>query len=401
MPRKAKSRKGSSGGSRDLLEDPDVKRWYENLRRGSAQTARERLRVLARLGRHLQATPAQIVELAENGNGRELEDRLMDFLDGQLKAGRTPSYLENYLKAARSWLEFQGLTIRRHIRLGDTKSTPSLEDETIPSREELRAILAVASPRGKAVVSLLVFSGLRPGVLASFRGLNGMVLRDLPDLDSRRLRWTRLPAQVRVRRELSKVSYPYRTFLSEEGAEHLLRYLQLRQDGGEELTAASPVIRAAKGFETMGKRVGAANYGSPFVTTGKVRMEVKSAMKKAAYEGRPYVLRRYFISRLMDASWKGEVPRDFVSHWAGRRGDIEHTYSLHKGIPAGLLEEMREAYARAEGYLSTVSLIPEDSYEVREAQDRLAELVERLVSEKLREKLGGVSPPPPESPGGS
>ncbi len=382
MPRKTKAQ------SRNLLKDPDVKRWYENLRRGSAQTARERLRVLARLGRHLKTTPAELVDLAENGNGKDLEDRLMDFLEGQLQAGRTPSYLENYLKAIRSWLEYHGLQIRRRVKLGNTRATPTLAEEELPTREELRGLLLAASPRGRVVISLVAFSGLRPGVLGTFRGTDGLRLGDFPDLDLRRLRWARLPAMVRIRQELSKVSYPYLSFLGEEGADHLIRYLESRVEKGEGLASESPVVRCAPGFEKKGKRVGAPNYGSPFITTTKIRADVKTAMRKAGYEGRPYVLRRLFITQLLNASWKGLVPRDFVSHWAGRKGDIEHTYALHKGLPSGLVEEMREAYARAEPALSTVALLPESSYEVKQAQESLADLVERLVDEKLKAVLG-------------
>ncbi len=57
-------------------------------------------------------------------------------------------------------------------------------------------------------------------------------------------------------------------------------------------------------------------------------------------------------------------------------GDIEHVYTLHKGLPAGLVEEMREAYGKAEPSLSTVALLPEETYEVRETEETLAALVE-------------------------
>ncbi len=393
MPQKAKSRKGLGGGSRDLLEDPDVQRWYENLRRGSAQTARERLRVLARLGRHLQATPAELVALAENGNGAELEDRLMDFLEAQLQAGRAPSYLGNYLKALRSWLEHHGLRLRRRVKVGDVQATPTLEEERVPTREELRATLSLASPRGKAVVSLMAFAGLRPGVLGSFRGTDGLRLRDLEDLDlTRGPRFLRSPARVRVRPELSKASHAYLSFLGAEGQEHIRRYLESRADGGETLTPESPVVRCAPGFETQGKREGARNRGSPFIGTTKVRSDVKSAMKKAGYDARPYVLRRYFETQLLNASWKGLVPRDWVTFWSGHKGDIEHVYVLNKGLPAGLVEEMRAAYGKAEPALSTVSLTPEGGYELRETEDALADMVERLVEEKLRERLGFGNP---------
>ncbi len=121
--------------------------------------------------------------------------------------------------------------------------------------------------------------------------------------------------------------------------------------------------------------------------TGNIRGDVKQAMEKAGYKARPYVLRRYFETQLFNASWKGLVPRDWITFWAGHKGDIEHVYTLHKGLPQGLIEDMRDAYRKADPYLSTVSLIPESGYEVKETEDKLAELVERIVEERLREAL--------------
>ncbi len=138
------------------------------------------------------------------------------------------------------------------------------------------------------------------------------------------------------------------------------RYLQSQLDNGEVLRPEAPVICCAPGFEVMGKREDAENRGSAFIVTGNVRGDVQMAMKKVNWEGRPYVLRRYFETQLFNASWKGLVPRDWITFWAGHKGDIEHVYTLHKGLPPGLIEEMRSAYAKAEPFLSTVMLKQED-----------------------------------------
>ncbi len=239
------------------------------------------------------------------------------------------------------------------------------------------------------MVSLMAFAGLRPGVLGDYKGMDGLRLKDMEDLDlTRAPRFLRSPARIRVRPELSKASHAYLSFLGAEGQEHVRRYLEKRADGGERLTPESPVVRCAPGYESLGKREGARNRGSPFVGTTKVRGDVKAAMQRAGYAGRPYVLRRYFETQLLNASWKGLVPRDWVTFWSGHKGDIEHLYVLAKGLPDGLVEEMREAYAKAEPALSTVSLTPEGGYELRETEDTLASLVEKLVEETLREVLG-------------
>ncbi|MEE8199252.1 MAG: hypothetical protein V3R48_06020, partial [Thermoplasmata archaeon] len=104
-----------------LLKDEDVRRWYENLARGSDQTARERLRVLARLCRLIETTPQEMLKSQSVGNG--FEDALMDFVEIQRKEGRAPGYLKNYVKAARSWMEYNGLPMRRRIKVGNASSS--------------------------------------------------------------------------------------------------------------------------------------------------------------------------------------------------------------------------------------------------------------------------------------
>ncbi len=340
--------------SEDLLKDDDVRRWSENLARGSALTARERLRVLARFCRLMETTPTKILEDVRDRR-KSFEDSLMDFLGGQIDAGRKPGYLGNYLKAVRSWLDHHGLAIQRRIKLGNMRATPTLTDEQVPTAEQLKDLLLGATPRGRVVISLMAFSGLRPGILGTHKGTDGLLLGDLPDLriENGSIDVAELPPLVRIRTELSKAAHPFVSFLAEEGTEHLLRYLQERLNNGETLGKGSPVIRCAPGFETMGKRASAANRGSSFIVTSNITGDVREAMDRCHWHARPYVLRRYFETQLLEASWKNEVPRDFVTFWAGHKGDIEHVYTLHKGLAPTLVTQMREAYKRGEAYLST------------------------------------------------
>ncbi len=376
--------------SEDLLKDDDVRRWFENLGRGSTLTARERLRVLARFCRLMETTPTKMVEDVRD-HRKSFEDSLMDFLGSQIDAGRKPGYLGNYLKAVRSWLDYHGLTIQRRIKLGNMRATPTLTDEQIPSGEQLKDLLLAATLRGRVVISLMAFSGLRPGILGNQSGTDGLRLGDLLDLEiaNRGVGFVKLPVLVRVRTELSKAAHPFLTLLGEEGLEHLRRYLQERLDGGEELHSEAPVVRCAPGFETMGKRDSAGNRGSPFIVTGNITGDVREAMDRCRWRARPYVLRRYFETRLLEASWKGELPRDFVTFWAGHKGDIEHVYALHKGLPPSLVEEMRQAYRRGETFLSTTEAMMRTQLDLETAARE--ELAERLAfQEKMTNAITGI-----------
>ncbi len=70
--------------SRDLLQDDDVRRWFENLARGSWSTADKNLRILARYCRLTSTTPLGVIR--RYGEDRKsFNDDFMDFIEGQRK----------------------------------------------------------------------------------------------------------------------------------------------------------------------------------------------------------------------------------------------------------------------------------------------------------------------------
>ncbi len=352
-------------GSRDLLTDDDIRRWFENLARGSELTADKNLRILARYCRLEDTTPPGIINAYEEDK-KAFIDRLMDFIEEQSNGvgnggkPRAASYLKEYLTVLSSWIRHHHLDPPRGIKVGDTGATPTLQDERIPSKEQLRDILHRATPRARAIIALMAFAGLRPQVLGYGNGVDGLRVGDLVDfaIEGNAVVVNRTPAQVEVRRELSKARRAYFTFLGEEACDIVRAYLQQRLDGGEKLEEISPVIRCTPGFERGGKRVGAKNYGSPFLVTRNVTREVRRAFGMG-FKQRPYVLRSYFDTILLYARTKTGLPRDFRVFWMGHTGDIEHQYTLHKTLPPDMIEAMREAYARAEPFLSTVSFNPQ------------------------------------------
>ncbi|MFQ5910425.1 MAG: site-specific integrase [Thermoplasmata archaeon] len=350
--------------SRDLLEDDDVRRWYENMARSSEATAEKNLRLLARYCRLENVNPQAIVTALQEDRKAFL-DGFMDFVEAQRKGVgakgqvRAASYLREYGVTLSSWVRHHGLEWPRGIKYGDTSATPTLQDERIPSKEQLRAIFHRASPRARAIIALMAFSGLRPQVIGNAKGTDGLRLGDVEGFTvDGEVTIQKIPVLVRVRRELSKIRKPYFTFLAEEGAEIVRAYLQSRLDAGEELTLDSPVVRVTPGYEYKGTRTDAPNSGSPFLVTGNIRLDVSKAFGKT-FRQRPYVLRSYFDTNLLYVEAKIGLPRDFRVFWMGHKGDMEARYTTAKPLPPDLVEEMRTAYHRAEPYLSTVSLMGE------------------------------------------
>jgi integrase len=346
---------------RALLEDPDVRRWYSNLSKGSVILADIYLRVLGRFCEYNETTPGDLAGLPVE----RMEDTTQDFID-RLEALRKPSgepmyapgYIESYLKAVRSWAEWNRKPFHRRIKISNVNRRPTLKDERAPSQEELKKVLyGDKTPlRTRACISLIAFSGVRIEVLGNYLGLDGLRIKDLPEIeiqDDGTVTFTKVPTTVVVREELSKARHRYLTFLGEEGCEVLKQYLERRIREGEAVRPESGVIatspsqaRKSRHFETEDV--------SPFLRTTKVGDEVRRAMRAAGLPWRPYVFRTYFDTALMLAESRGLVTHAYQQFWMGHKGDIEAQYTTNKSrLPEEVVEDMRESYRKAQALLQT------------------------------------------------
>lgn len=334
-----------------LEENPDFRRWYENLARGSVGTARERARVLYRFLREHEMTPAGLVELAMEDR-RGVEDLLMDFVAGLHGRGYSPGYMENYVKSVRSWLEFNEVRLVRKVKIGNRGATPSIEDERVPTRDELRQILNYAGARGRCSIGLMAFAGLRPQVLGDLRGGKGLEIRDFPEMkvDGGNVTFAMIPTMVVVRNELSKAGHRYLTFLTGEGCEYLKAYLEERLAVGEEFGRRSAVIAVKPGYEDTGLRSG--ERGSGHISTKSITKGIRDAMRPR-FKWRPYVLRAYFDTELLVAENHGKISHAYRQFFMGHKGDMEARYTTNKGrLPEELIEDMRRSFRDCEEYLS-------------------------------------------------
>ena len=322
-----------------LLEDVDVRRWYRNVARGSQVTADVYLRRLGAFCSHFGLTPKRLVSLDRD----EIYNLLLDYVSDLEESGRAGSYIESALKAVKSWLAHNDLEVKRKIKIRGARDTPTLRDERTPTPEELRRIFLSGDKKARTACVLMAHSGLRPVTLGNYRGTDGLMVRDFPEMKIEKdtVEFERIPTMVVVRPELSKGGHQYFTFLSEEGCEYLKDYLEERMRKGEKLTADSPIIRPK-----VAKK--------PFIRSVNIGDMIREAIRRAGFGWRPYVLRAYFDTQLMLAESKGLVLRDYRQFWMGHKGDIENRYTTNKcRLPESVIEDMREAYKRSQEYLQT------------------------------------------------
>jgi hypothetical protein len=302
---------------------------------------------------------------------------MLDCVSQMEKNGNAGSYIESTLKAVKSWLNHNGKEVRRKIKIRGARDTPSLKDERIPTREELKRILLSGDKKARVACILVAHSGLRIEVLGNYAGTDGLTVRDLPELkiEGESIAFPKEPALLTVRRELSKAGHQYFTLLSQEGCEYLKDYLEDRIREGETLTPNSPLITPKLKMK-------------PFIRANNIGDAIRDAIRTAGFAWRPYVLRSYFDTQLMLAESKGLVLRDYRQFWMGHKGDIEKRYTTNKQrLPESVIEDMREAYNRSQELLQTATTVEASEEKLAQAFRKQLLLVAGFKQDEV-DKMG-------------
>jgi hypothetical protein len=332
-----------------LLEVQDVRRWHDNLEANSLITAEVYLRTMGLYCDLVKTTPRKILEEARS---KQFRDDFTDFVRKMEKEGKAGSYIERFKKVILSWLSYNSLDVKLKVNIRGKSETPTIADERVPSKEELSRILRMGSPRARVSIALMAFSGLRPESLGSFKGTDGIKLRDFTEarITTNGLEFDKkkktIPSILVVRSPLSKARHQYFTFIGEEAIKYINEYLHERSTKHKEkLTPNTSLL----GFDPRGVK-----KNNPLLRTSLVTRDIKEAIIKAGFSWRPYVLRSYCDTNMIVAEAKGLISHPFLSFLMGHKGDIEARYSTNKGrLPPTMIEEMRKSYKKCESMLST------------------------------------------------
>jgi ribosomal protein S13 len=329
---------------RPLLEDERVRKWVDYVARGSAITAEVYLRRLGRVCEDKGILPSELL----NKDEESLWNFLNDLISEMEIKGRTGGYIQSTLKAIKSWLSFNGIDIRRKLKVRGANDTPTLRENQPITASLLRQLYSASSLKVKCIISLLAGSGIRPEVIGNHDGSDGLRLGDIPELEIEegRVKFTKTPPMLIVRQELSKARHQYFTFITREGCEFLSHYLVGRMRAGEVLTPASPLIApdVTKGAV------------KPFVKAWQVGRLVRKRLEQCGIKARPYDLRTRFDTQLMLAESHDKMLRDYRVFLMGHKGDIEHRYTVNRrNLSYEVVEDMRGAFERSQRYLCSSS----------------------------------------------
>src|SRR5208282_3396888 len=94
---------------KDLLEDKDFRRWYDNVTRGSLVTAQEWFRRMGFVCAQFETSPQKIAKMSK----KQAPEFLLDVIGALEKEGRSGNYLSNIVKPLKSWLAWNDIQITR------------------------------------------------------------------------------------------------------------------------------------------------------------------------------------------------------------------------------------------------------------------------------------------------
>lgn len=362
----------------ELLLDPDVRRWYDNMARGSPLTADGRLYKLGRFCKLHHTTPATLAKMATR-DLKAVTDLLQDHITMAESGDYSPGYIEEQINAVKSWFRHFDVAIKRRTKISRSGFTPTIQNEQVPDRHELSEIYNGAELRECVMVSLMAKSGLRPGVMGNHDGTDGLQIRDLPDIKINNGRFVCLstPNRIVVRWELSKAGHQYFTFSTDSSTRQLLAYLNERLEHGEKLHLNSPVIHPCNYNNKWRKSQ------KTFLPTQRISEKIRRVFRPQ-FAWRPYVLRAYFDTQLLIAESKGKVTRDFRSFFMGHKGTIESRYTTNKGVlPIALVNEMSDAFARSEEHLDQTSANRKPNH-----KQQIQEMLDRATPQQIEDALG-------------
>ncbi|MBF8303322.1 MAG: putative integrase family protein [Candidatus Dadabacteria bacterium] len=116
---------------RKLLEnDENLRRWFQNLEKGSVITADVYLRRLGSFCKGHSISPANLVKM----DRREIENILQDHLDQMGRNGKAPGYIASVMKTVRSWCDWNEKPLQRRIKIANRDAFTLCGSHTEPLR---------------------------------------------------------------------------------------------------------------------------------------------------------------------------------------------------------------------------------------------------------------------------
>jgi len=316
----------------EILKDTDTKEWLDTLESESVKMNYPKH--LAEYLLHRKLTIKQMVSNFKRNQSRETK-RLQEFVNQLLKK-LAPGSVANYVSAIKNRLQYDSVQLSK-IRIPNRHVHPTIAEETVPTKDLIISFLSHANLSAQVIIALISFLGVRFHVMA------GLKISDFPELKivDKKVEFGKMPTLVKIRLELSKNKKAYLTFLIEFGCNILKRWLEYRLRQGESLTANS-LIMPVETERTFTKQASV------------IARRLYTVFEKVDYKSRPYSLKNFFATALMNSG----IQQNFQTFFMGHTGPVQNTYSVGRQLPQEQIENMRHLFKeKIEPYL-----IPYDTH---------------------------------------
>lgn len=304
----------------EIFQDKDTKAWHASLRSETLQ-----INYPKHLAEYLLYSKQSIKQMIKNFKTKPLkeEKRFQEFVNVLLQK-LAPGSVANYYSALKNRLEYDGISLVKKIRIPDRHIHPTVETQTVPTKEQIFSFLSYANLRAQAIISLISFLGTRFNVIA------GLKISDFPELKilGNKVEFEKVPTIVKIRRELSKNKLPYQTFLIEFACRILKNYLEYRMREGETINCDSLIIPTSSQYQSLKKRASI------------IARAVDRVFEKLGNNSRPYSLKDFFATALLNSGLEQNIQTFLMGH----KGPMQLTYSLRRQLPQKQIEEMRRLF---------------------------------------------------------
>jgi len=304
----------------ELLGDSDTKEWLDTI--GSASA---RINYHKHLAEYLIWRNIGVKELISNFKANEISEtkRLQEFVNLMLKKLK-PASVANYASAIKSRLKYDAFTVTRDIRIPNRTFHPTVANQVVPTKDQIITFLRNGKPDTQVIVALVAFLGFRFKVLGDLR------VSDLPEMriKDNEVTFEKMPTMIKVRRELSKNKRPYQTFLIELGCMIIKNALQIRMRKGERIDSDSYIVPVDCGSDELRIRAKA------------IARRLNTVFDKIGYTSRPYSLKDYFATQLMNSG----IQQNLQTFFMGHSGPMQNEYSLMRQLPLEQIEKLRKLF---------------------------------------------------------
>lgn len=116
----------------------------------------------------------------------------------------------------------------------------------------------------------------KPDVLGNAQRNDGLEIRDIPELDNEKMKFTKLPTRINAISELSKIRLPYFSFLGFGEYKYLLDYLKETMMDGEHLNPESAII-------LLDANMSRKDNANKFLSTILLARRIKSAIVRSGF----------------------------------------------------------------------------------------------------------------------